>query len=193
MKTKSTSSPIRVLVLGATGQVARQLHLSCPADITLRCVTRGDVDLSDLDSLAVKVEDLIQAFKPDFIVNAAAYTEVDKAESDVATAHAVNGIAPGIIAQVAAQSNVPMIHYSTDYVFDGNKPEPYVEKDSTGPLSVYGSSKLAGEKAILSCLAQAIILRTSWVFSAYGSNFLKTMLRLACERSELKVVDDQVG
>lgn len=184
---------IRILVTGATGQVGVALKQTCPEGFDLRATSREELDLSDIDSLAYRLEDLMHSFKPDFLVNAAAYTAVDRAESDEATANAVNAIAPGILAMVAAQANVPLLHYSTDYVFDGSKTEPYTEQDPTGPLSAYGRSKLAGERAIASAGGKWLILRTCWVFGAHGENFLKTMLRLASTRDSLNVVNDQLG
>lgn len=184
---------IRILVTGATGQVGVALKQTCPEGFDLRATSREELDLSDIDSLAYRLEDLIHSFKPDFLVNAAAYTAVDRAESDEATANAVNAIAPGILAMVAAQANVPLLHYSTDYVFDGSKNGPYTEQDLTGPLSAYGRSKLAGERAIASAGGKWLILRTCWVFGAHGENFLKTMLRLASTRDSLNVVNDQQG
>lgn len=184
---------IRVLVTGANGQVGHALAQTCPEGCDLKATSRAELDLSDIDSLAYRLEDLIHSFKPDFLVNAAAYTAVDRAESDETTANAVNAIAPGILAMVAAQANVPLLHYSTDYVFDGSQSEPYTEADQTGPLSAYGRSKLAGERAIASAGGKWLIFRTCWVFGAHGENFLKTMLRLAGTRDNLKVVDDQRG
>lgn len=165
----------------------------CPQDVELVPLTRAELDLSDIDSLAYRLEDLIQRYRPDFLVNAAAYTAVDQAESDESGAYAVNALAPGILAMVAAQTNVALLHYSTDYVFDGSKQGPYTETDATNPLSVYGRSKLAGERAIAAAEGRWLVLRTSWVYGEHGGNFLKTMLRLAAERDALKVVDDQTG
>lgn len=180
-------------MIGGTGQVAWALQQACPQDCTLRMVPRQEMDLSDVDVLAARVEQLIQSFNPQFIVNAAAYTAVDRAESEQAQAFAVNALAPAIIANMAAQANCPVLHYSTDYVFDGTKDGAYTEEDEPNPRSVYGSSKLAGERAIRAASQQILILRTSWVFGVHGGNFLKTMLRLASERESLSVVSDQIG
>jgi len=189
----SQNKRIRILVTGATGQVGDALKQACPDGFDLRATSRAEIDLSDVDSLAYRLEDLVHSFQPDFLVNAAAYTAVDQAESDETTANAVNAIAPGILAMVAAQVNVPLLHYSTDYVFDGSKASPYTEQDVPDPLSAYGRSKLAGERAIASAGGKSLILRTCWVFGPHGQNFLKTMLRLAATRDTLKVVDDQQG
>lgn len=135
----------------------------------------------------------LASFSPDIVINAAAYTAVDKAESDRATAFAVNAHGPALLAAFAASRNIPLIHISTDYVFDGAASRPYVETDATNPLNVYGESKLEGERAVLHAQPRSMILRTSWLFSAHGSNFVKTMLRLARERDRLRIVNDQFG
>jgi dTDP-4-dehydrorhamnose reductase len=150
---------------------------------------RGTLDLVDHDSIRGKVREV----RPDVIVNAAAYTAVDKADSEPGLAMAVNGVAPGILAEEAKRIGALLVHYSTDYVFDGTKTEPYLESDTPNPVSVYGSSKLAGEKAVEAVGGAYLIFRTSWVYSRRGKNFLLTILRLASEREELRVVDDQVG
>ena len=150
---------------------------------------RTRLDLTDADA----IRRIIRDTKPSVIVNAAAYTAVDKAESEPELAFTVNAIAPGVMAEEAARLDVPLIHYSTDYVFDGRKTSPYVESDATNPQSVYGKSKLAGEQAIQAVDLPHLILRTSWVYGSRGKNFLLTMLRLAREREELKVVADQMG
>jgi len=148
-----------------------------------------DCDLSDEAAIA----HLIGEIRPQIIVHPAAYTAVDKAEKEPALAYAINAAAPRKIAQCAREIGAAMISYSTDYVFDGTKPAPYVESDAVNPLSVYGKSKWQGEEAVRTSLPDHVILRTSWVLSAHGANFLKTMLRLARERDELPVVDDQIG
>ncbi len=148
-----------------------------------------DLDLSNLDRLKQVINDE----KPNLIINAAAYTAVDKAESEVELAAKVNAEAPSVMAKVATALNAGMIHYSTDYVFDGSATEPYSEDDQPHPESVYGSTKLDGENAVLTHCKNSLVLRTSWVYSMHGQNFLRTMLRLAAERDELKVVGDQVG
>ena len=179
----------RILVTGAQGQVGRALLDTLPPLGTVTGVARADCDLADADAVRI----LLDRVKPSIIVNAAAYTAVDKAESDVEAAHAVNAVAPGIMAAWAAANHASLVHFSTDYVFDGRLDRPYREDDATNPLSVYGRTKLEGEEAVRKALARHVILRTCWVFSATGSNFLRTMLRLAGERDALKVVGDQFG
>ena len=182
------SEPV-ILLTGKDGQVGTALlpvlhHLG-----RIVAVGRRECDLADATAIA----NIVRATRPNIIVNAAAYTAVDKAEGDMALAFAVNARAPGLLAQLASESGATLIHYSTDYVFDGNKTQPYREDDPTCPLSVYGQSKLAGEIAILAANPQCLVLRTSWVFSEHGTNFLKTMLKLACERDALAIVSDQFG
>lgn len=180
---------IRVLVTGAGGQVggevARELHRR--AEVI--AVDRGTMDLADPDAIATRIREV----RPDVIVNAAAYTAVDKAEDHEDAARAVNALAPGLIAAEARRAGALLIHYSTDYVFDGLAQRPYVETDATNPLGAYGRTKLEGERAIAASGAAHVILRTSWVYGARGANFLLTMLRLAGEREELRIVDDQHG
>lgn len=179
---------MRVLVIGTTGQLARELHRQpAPADVTL--VPAEKVDLAD----APRVQALVDRTCPQLIINAAAYTAVDRAESESERAHAINEHGPAILADQCAQRNIPLFHISTDYVFDGSKGSAYVETDATAPLGVYGASKLAGELEVHRLLERHLIVRTSWVFSAHGQNFVKTMLRLAAERDELRVVADQHG
>jgi dTDP-4-dehydrorhamnose reductase len=152
-------------------------------------VGRPELDLAEAgDATAV-----FAAVKPDVIVSAAAHTAVDKAESEADLAHAINARGAGAVAKAAAALGVPVIHLSTDYVFDGSKPTAWVESDPVAPLGVYGASKLAGEEAVLSCGARAVVLRVAWVFSPFGANFVKTMLRLAESRDRLGVVADQIG
>jgi dTDP-4-dehydrorhamnose reductase len=146
-------------------------------------------DLADMDGLARTV----RAVRPDVIVNAAAYTAVDKAESEADQAAALNAVAPGVLAREAASSGALLVHYSTDYVFDGSGARPWTEADATGPVSVYGRTKLEGEKAIAAAGGRHLIFRTSWVYAARGGNFAKTMLRLAAQREALSVIDDQKG
>lgn len=190
----STSpNPLRVLLLGAQGQVGRAWQdLSCEVNI-VAAAGRDRLDLSDLDSLGEALYDLAESVKPDVIVNAAAYTAVDRAEDEEQLAYDINALAPGMIASVAANLGLPLVHYSTDYVFDGHGQAPFVETDTPSPLSVYGRSKLAGERAVQAAGGPHLIVRTSWVFGAHGQNFLKTMLRLAQTRDELRVVNDQIG
>jgi dTDP-4-dehydrorhamnose reductase len=174
------------LVLGSTGQLATHLRELWPQATFW---SRADADLADPRSLRGKIE----WARPSAIVIAAAYTAVDKAESEPELAWRVNAEAPAEIARAAAALDVPLVHVSTDYVFDGNKSEPYVETDPVAPLNVYGRSKLGGELAVASIATRYWILRTSWVFSEHGHNFVKTMLRLGRERHRLSVVADQVG
>lgn len=180
---------MRALVIGKSGQLARCLADSAPAGIELACLGRGAFDLADpAADLGV-----LDACRPEVVINAAAYTAVDKAESDADAAFALNAHGPGRLAAFAAARGIPLIHVSTDYVFDGAAVRPYVEDDPTAPLNVYGRSKLDGERAVLSAQPQSVILRTSWLFSAHGGNFVKTMLRLAGERDRVRIVADQFG
>lgn len=174
----------KILITGSNGQVGFELQRSLAPLGTLIALDRQGMDLANPDS----IRSAIQSHRPDIIVNPAAYTAVDKAEADAETAHAVNGLAPGIIGEEAAKLGALVIHYSTDYVFDGTKKDAYVETDTTRPLSVYGKTKLSGEQALAVSGAKHLILRTSWVYGAKGANFLKTILRLAREREELKIV-----
>ncbi len=182
--------PMTVLQFGETGQVARELLRLAGEDYRIQVIGRKGADFADPQSAA----EIVRGHKGcDAVVNAAAYTAVDKAESDEATAMAVNAESVGLLASACAVRAVPLIHLSTDYVFDGQSPSPYREDDATNPINVYGKSKLAGETRIRQVLPQHVIIRTSWVYSPYGANFLKTMLRLGIERDELRVVNDQVG
>jgi len=181
---------MRLVVTGKTGQVATALvERGADQGIAVALVGRPEFDLLDPEAGPGAIADL----RPDVIVSAAAYTAVDKAETDESSAVAVNATAPGAIARLADRLGVPLIHLSTDYVFDGRKDAPYVETDQTNPLGVYGQTKLAGEKAVAEATANHAILRTAWVYSPFGNNFLKTMLRLAEQRPALGVVDDQIG
>jgi dTDP-4-dehydrorhamnose reductase len=175
-----------LLVFGRSGQVASELARLAPE---ARYLGRDAADLSDASCLA----DLITAERPRAIINATAYTAVDRAESEPELAHAVNAEAPFVMARAAAKLGVPFLHISTDYVFAGSGDRPWVESDPTGPLGVYGASKLAGERGIAGAGGQWAVLRSSWVFSAHGANFVKTMLRLGAERDALRVVEDQHG
>ena len=180
---------LRLLVTGATGQVGWQLQRTlAPLGEVVAC-TRSELDLADPEAVAQFVRDLA----PDLVVNAAAYTNVDKAESEAELAHTINAIAPGRIADELAPTGGLLIHYSTDYVFDGAKPGAYEENDPTAPLNVYGKTKLAGEQKIAASGCPHIILRTTWVYDTRGKNFLRTVLRLAREREELRMVGDQHG
>ncbi|MGO4853613.1 dTDP-4-dehydrorhamnose reductase [Phaeovulum sp. W22_SRMD_FR3] len=174
-----------ILVFGQTGQVARALA----RDPATRCLGREAADLSDPTACAAA----ILAAKPAAVINAAAWTAVDKAETEEATATVINGEAPGAMARACASLQIPFVQISTDYVFDGSGDAPWQPGDPTGPLSAYGRSKLAGEIAVQAAGGIYAILRTSWVFSAQGANFVKTMLRLGAERPNLSVVADQIG
>lgn len=180
---------MRVLVFGKTGQVATELQAMATADLTVTALSRDDADLEDPDTCCA----VIAATDADAIINAAAYTAVDAAEEEEARATRINGETPGLMAQVAAQRGLPFLHVSTDYVFDGQGDQPFTTEDPTAPLNAYGRSKLVGEQAIQAAGGRYAILRTSWVFSAHGTNFVKTMLRLSESRDWLKVVDDQIG
>ena len=180
---------MKILLTGSTGQVGYELARSLQGLGEVVAVDRQGMDLSDLD----QVRDVIRRVQPGLIVNPAAYTAVDKAESEPALAYRVNAEAPGLMAREARLLGAAMVHYSTDYVFDGSAPAARVEDDPTGPLNVYGASKLAGEQAIAEAGIPHLIFRTSWVYGMRGKNFLLTMLRLARERDELRVVADQHG
>ena len=186
--------PPRILLLGASGQVGWELQrtLAPLGDLVAACYEGRfgpKVDLTKADELTALIEEV----KPDALVNAAAYTAVDRAEDERELAQQINGDAPGLMGRLLAERGVPVIHYSTDFVFSGEATRPYREDDATGPLNVYGETKLAGEQALLASGAKALIFRTSWVYGVHGHNFLLTMLRLFREREALKVVDDQVG
>jgi dTDP-4-dehydrorhamnose reductase len=180
-----------VLVTGARGQLARAiagLQAQAP-ELEFVFAARPELDLAEGGSASA----IIAQVSPDAVVNAAAYTAVDRAEAEPELAFAVNASGAGELAEAAARSNVPMMHISTDYVFDGEASEPYFEDAAANPLNVYGASKLAGERAVAAANPRHMIVRTSWVHSATGSNFVKTMLRLASERDEVRVVGDQIG
>ena len=182
----------KILVTGASGQLGRAFARLLPS---VPDVVFTDVQGEHACNLAIEadVKQLLDKVQPDLIINPAAYTAVDRAESEPSIAHAVNAVAPGIMARWAQGHDAVMIHYSTDYVFDGSGTRPWREVDPTGPLSVYGKTKLAGEKAVADSGARGAIFRTSWVYSDEGANFIKTMLRLGGEREELRVVADQIG
>ena len=180
---------MRILLTGKNGQVGWELNRSLSTIGTVFAMGRNEMDLSKPET----VGSVIQEIKPDIIVNAAAFTAVDKAESEPELTMTVNGIAPGVIAEEAKKIGAGMIHYSTDYVFDGKATAPYKEEDPPCPLSVYGKSKLAGDKGIMQAGIPHIILRTGWVYSLRGSNFLLTMQKLAQTKNQIKVVDDQTG
>jgi dTDP-4-dehydrorhamnose reductase len=179
----------KILVFGRVGQVGWELRHK------LACLGRvSSVDFPEIDfSKPDTIRDAVRAAEPTVIVNAAAYTAVDKAEASPEPAWAINATGPGVIAEEAKRRGALMVHYSTDYVYDGSKQGPWVETDKPNPLSVYGKTKLAGDEAIAAVGGDYLILRTSWVYGARGGNFLLTMLRLARERPELRIVDDQTG
>ena len=180
---------MKILLTGPTGQVGWELAPRLAALGEVIAPDRQALDLADADAIRACVRDL----RPDVVVNAAAYTAVDRAESEPDLAFAINGTAPGVLADEARRLGALLVHYSTDYVFDGAKEAPYTEDDTPNPLSVYGLSKLEGECAIQASGCRHLILRTSWVYAGRGRNFLLTMLRLGTERPELKIVDDQRG
>ena len=183
------SCMLNVLITGAQGQVGAELVKTAPTEFKTIGLGSKQLDITNQQH----IQSALAKYKPDLIINAAAYTAVDKAESDADTAFAVNEQGVAWLAQAANAAHIPLFHISTDYVFDGTANTPYTETDPANPQSVYGASKLAGEQALASTLSQHIILRTSWVFGATGNNFVKTMLRLAAERDELSVVADQHG
>jgi dTDP-4-dehydrorhamnose reductase len=178
-----------ILLTGVSGQVGGELLPLLTALGRVIAPTHAELDLSD----SASIRGLVRRVKPRWIVNAAAYTAVDKAESDVNAAYAINGVAPGILGEEAARIGASVLHFSTDYVFAGNGTRPWCEDDLTQPLGVYGSSKLAGEQALAASNAPHLIFRTSWVYGTHGKNFLLTILKLARERKELKIVADQHG
>ena len=180
---------MKILVTGKDGQVGFELQRALAPLGEIVAVDLADCNLANADA----VRELVRRIAPDVIVNPAAYTAVDKAESDQATANAVNAQAPAVLGEEAARLGALVVHYSTDYVFNGSKDGAYTETDQPDPQSVYGSTKLAGERALAEANLRHLILRTSWVVGAHGGNFAKTMLRLAAEREELSVVADQFG
>jgi len=180
---------VRCLLTGPTGQVGWEVASRLAALGEVVALDRTALDLADGDAIRARVREL----HPDVIVNAAAYTAVDRAESEPDRANAINATAPGVLAEEAKSLGALLVHYSTDYVFDGTKVAPYTEEDAPNPLSVYGHTKLAGERAIQASGCRHLILRTSWVYASRGHNFLLTMLKLGGERPELRVVDDQRG
>ena len=181
---------LRILQFGTTGQLARELIRQAPGhDVELTALSRAECDFADPE-LAARI---VHERRPDLVVIAAAYTAVDQAEQEVELAHQVNAETPAAIAGICGADGPALVHISTDYVFDGAKGSPYVETDPAGPLNVYGESKLSGERMMLPACPRALILRTSWVVSSHGRNFVKTMLRLAGEGAPVRVVDDQFG
>lgn len=184
---------MRILLLGKTGQIGWELQRSLAPLGELTAPARGSTDVCGDLARPDELARTIRSLQPDIIVNAAAHTAVDKAESEAATARLINAVAPGAIAEEAARSGAWLLHYSTDYVFDGSGSAAWCEDDATAPLSVYGRTKLDGEELIRASGCRHLILRTSWVYSARGGNFARTMLRLAAERERLDVVADQIG
>jgi dTDP-4-dehydrorhamnose reductase len=180
---------MKLLVFGRTGQVARELARRCPEGWQITCLGRDAADLSDPDACAAA----IHSHDADVVINAAAYTAVDRAEDEETLAATVNGAAPMLMAQAAAEKSTPFLHVSTDYVFDGSGTAPWKPGTAPAPLGAYGRTKLAGEDGVRAAAGTYAILRTSWVFSAHGSNFVKTMLRLGTGRDALSIVNDQIG
>jgi dTDP-4-dehydrorhamnose reductase len=179
---------MKILLTGKDGQVGFVLHKKLVSLGDVIATNRNEFNLENSDAIRVFIEKI----KPDIIINAAAYTDVDKAETEIELAYKVNTEAPKVLAERASQLNIPMIHFSTDYVFDGLKNEPYVETDQANPQSIYGKTKWEGEEAVRQH-KKHIILRTSWVFSSHGQNFLKTILQLIQEKTSLNIVSDQKG
>lgn len=183
---------IQVLQFGTTGQVARELLRQSPQhpDLEITALSRADCDFLDPE----KAARLVWELKPDLVIIAAAYTAVDQAESDLENCYEINAETPTAIAMMCGGEGQPaLVHFSSDYVFDGEKGSPYVETDEPEPLNIYGKMKLSGERMVLACCVRTLLLRTSWVVSSHGKNFVKTMLRLGREGAPLKVVDDQFG
>jgi dTDP-4-dehydrorhamnose reductase len=180
---------MKILLFGKNGQLGRELHRSLQPLGEVIALTRQQADFSKPDEL----REVVRKTKPDVIVNAVAYTAVDKAEDEEPLATTINGAAVGVLAEAARESGALLLHYSTDYVFDGSKASPYTEDDVPNPVNAYGRSKLAGEQAIKNVEPDHVILRIAWIYSMTGNNFLLTMLRLMRERESLNVVDDQVG
>lgn len=180
---------MRILLLGIEGQLGTELRRTAPAEHELICPRQAEADFTRPSEL----RDLVRAARPASIFNAAAYTAVDRAEQESALARAINADAPALLAEEAARLGAALYHYSTDYVYGGDRSTPWVEDDLPSPCNVYGVTKLAGDLAVLSSLARAVVLRTSWVYASHGANFVRTMLRLGREHEELRVVADQRG
>ncbi len=183
------SAKPRILIVGSAGQVGVELQRSFAEGAEIFAWDRSKIDLAKPD----EIRTMMRSVAPEIVLNAAAYTAVDRAESEPDAARAINAVAPGILAEEALRRDALLVHYSTDYVFDGSKRTPWLETDSPNPLSVYGATKLGGDQAIQQVGGKYLIFRTSWVYGPHGRNFLFTMLRLGKERSQLKVVDDQIG
>jgi dTDP-4-dehydrorhamnose reductase len=182
---------MKILLLGSTGQLGHALHSSLNGLGDLTALGRTELDLSLADSK--RIESVFNLYQPNWVINAAAYTAVDLAETDKKLAFQINASVPEILAKLCTEHNAALVHFSTDFVFDGFKNSPYVEEDATHPLSVYGQSKLQGEEAIQQHCKNSLIFRTSWLMGSFGGNFLKTMLRLARTKPELNVINDQFG
>ena len=185
---RENSKP-KILLTGKTGQVGRELARLLDRVGEVTALDRQQLDLTKPE----EIRQVVRGMRPDLIVNAAAYTAVDRAESEEAAAEAINAVAPGVLAEEAKRVGALLVHYSTDYVFDGTKRRPYEENDPTNPLSVYGRTKLAGERAIQQADPPYLIFRTAWIYAREGRNFLLTILRLATEKEELRIVRDQTG
>ena len=181
--------PPRILLIGKIGQVGWELRRTLAPMAHITCVDFPDIDLTSNDSIRRRVRNS----RPNIVINAAAYTAVDKTESEPDKAMKINGVAPGILAEEAKKLDALLVHYSTDYVFDGTKTEPYIETDAPNPLGAYGRTKLAGDEAVRAVGGAHLIFRLCWVYGARGQNFMLTMMRLAREREKLRVVGDQVG
>ena len=180
---------MKILLFGKNGQVGWELNRSLQPLGEVIALTRENADFSNPESL----RNIVREINPDVIVNAVAYTAVDKAEEEEELAATINGVAPGILAEEALKTNALLVNYSTDYVFDGVKDSPYIETDKPNPVSAYGRTKLSGEVSIQSSRCDYLIFRTSWVYASRGQNFLLAMLKLASEREELNIVSDQIG
>ena len=181
----------RAVIFGGNGRLGRELQTSLPAGWACEAPARAQLDIADADSNMLTSE--LRRLRPEVVINAAAYTAVDLAESEPEQAHLANAVAPAKMASVCADLNIRLIHISTDFVFDGTAAQPYLPEHECNPIGVYGASKLAGESGVMAAYPGAIIIRTSWLYSRFGGNFVKTMLRLMAERESLAVVADQVG
>jgi len=182
---------MKLLITGAAGQLGKAFvsELKASEGIQFSAYSRGDLDITCVD----EAQAVIARERPDFVINAGAYTQVDLAESEKDNAYLVNETGPANLAEVCKRLDIPLVHFSTDYVFDGSKKSPWHEDDTTAPLGIYGASKLAGEQAIVQIHSKHLIFRTSWVFSEFGHNFVKSMLHIGSMREKMKVVDDQMG